>query len=249
MSDNTLEAPGPAGNPDWDSLYLYKGTETVEGRPIFTGDVFFGAEVQGVGAIENKNIIVVQHPCALRVDGINLATSLIVAEVIPARLYAEREWQGNYKIMPLPFLADEDNPHHAAAFMAMYLAVSDSLDLGKRVASMSLTGVNLLLQRFMYHNSRAVLPTWKYNEVISGPYDEADCIEEWCTIRAPKGIAVGEASAEAAKWFDDDGGSGVTRRALLDNSQHRPQVRRAMKRFVRELEAPPRVRRRPRGPG
>lgn len=244
MSDNTLEAPGPAGNPDWDSLYLYKGTETVEGRPIFTGDVFFGAEVQGVGAIENKDVIVVQHPCALRVGGINLATSLIVAEVIPAKLYAESEWQGNYKIMPLPFLTGEDSPHYAAAFMEMYLAISDSLDLGKRVASMSLTGVNLLLQRFMYHNSRAVLPTWKYNEVISGPYDEADCIEEWCAIRIPKGITVGEASAEATKWFDDDGGSGVIRRTLLDNPQLRPQVRKAMRKFARELEAPPVTRRR-----
>jgi hypothetical protein len=243
MPDNALEAPGPAGNPDWNSLYLYKGAEIVEGRPIFTGDVFFDAEIQGVGAIENKNIIVVQHPCALRVDAINLATSLIVAEVIPARLYAEGEWQGNYKIMPLPHLTEEDNPHYAVAFTAMYLAISDSLDLGKRVASMSPTGVNLLLQRFMYHNSRAALPTWKYNEVISGPYDEADCIEEWCAIRVPKGLTVEEASIEAAKWFDDEGGSGVTRRSLLDNPQHRPQVRKAMKRFARELEAPRRRRR------
>lgn len=238
MPDNTLEAPGPTGNPDWDSLYLYKGTDTVEGRPIFTGDIFFGAEVQGVGAIENKNVIIVQHPCALRVDGINLATSLIVAEVVPAKLYAESEWQRNYKIMPLPHLTEASLPHYAAAFTQMYLAISDSLNLSKRVASMSLTGVNLLLQRFMYHNSRAALPTWKYNEVISGPYDEADCIEEWCGIRVPKGLSVDEASIEATKWFDDDGGSGVPRRWLLDDPQLRPQVRKAMKRFARELDPP-----------
>ena len=246
MPDDTLEAPGPSGNPDWESLYLYRGSEVVEGRPIFTGDVFFGAEVQGVGAIESKNIIVVQHPCALRADGINLATSLIVAEVVVDRLYSESEWQGNYKIMPLPRLTNEENRHYVADFMSMYLAISDSLQLGRRAASMSPSGVNLLLQRFMYHNSRAVLPTWKYNEVTSGPYEEADCIEEWCAIRVPKGLTVEEASVEAAKWLDDDGGSGVTRRSLLENPQHRSSVRKAMKKYARALEAPSPKRRRDR---
>jgi hypothetical protein len=189
-------------------------------------------------APETKNIILVQHPCALRVDGINLATSLIVAEVVADRLYAESEWQGNYKIMPLPRLSNEENPNYVADFMSIYLAISDSLELGKRVASMSPSGVNLLLQRFMYHNSRGVLPTWKYNEVTSGPYEEADCIEEWCSIRVPKGLTVGDASVEAAKWLDDDGGSGVARRSLLENPQHRSRVRKAMKKYARTLEEP-----------
>jgi hypothetical protein len=247
MPDDTLEAPGPSGNPDWESIYLYRGSEVVEGRPIFTGDVFFGAEVQGIGAIETKNIVVVQHPCAVRVDGINLATSLMVAEVASDKLYAEREWQGNYKIMPLPYLTNEGSPHYSADFLSMYLAISDSLAPDKRVASMSLVGVNLLLQRFMYHNSRGVLPTWKYNEVTSGPYDEADCIEDWCAIRVPKGLAVGEASVEATKWLDDDGGSGVVRRSLLENPQHRSRVRKAMRKYARELEPPPPRRRRAQG--
>ena len=234
MPNDALEAPGPLGNPDWESLYLYRGPEVVQGRPIFTGDVFFDAEVQGIGAIETKSIMVLQHPCALRVDGINLATSLIVAEVLVDKLYVESQWQGNYKIMPLPYLTNEENPHHVADFMSMYLAISDSLELCKRVASMSPSGVNLLLQRFVYHNSRGVLPTWKYNEVTSGPYEEADCIEEWCAIRVPQGLTVEAASVEAAKWLDDDGGSGVTRRSLLENPQHRPGVRSSYARSTLE---------------
>ena len=57
MADDTLEYPGPEGNPDWAALYLYRGSDVVKARPVFTGDVFFDVEVQGVGAIEYKNVV------------------------------------------------------------------------------------------------------------------------------------------------------------------------------------------------
>lgn len=40
---DALEFPGDRsdGKPDWDSLYLYRGSSVLEARPVFTGDVFF----------------------------------------------------------------------------------------------------------------------------------------------------------------------------------------------------------------
>jgi len=242
MANNQMEAPGPEGAPDWDSLYLYRGDEVELGRPVFTGDVYFDVEVQGVGAIERKNVLVLQHPCALRTDGIHLTDSLMVAEVITDRFYEERDWNGNYKLMPLPYLAgeDEDNlQHHSALFTSLYLVIPASLDPAKRTASMSLPGVNLLLQRWVYHNSRALVPTWKYSEVTSGPYEEADGIEEWCSFRIPKGLTVEQAWVEATEWLDDKSDIGIPRRAHLENPQFRPNVRKKMRAAARALPPPP----------
>jgi hypothetical protein len=127
MADS-LEYPGPEGSPDWGLLYLYRGDEVVEARPIFTGDVFFDVEVQGVGAVENKNVLVLQHPCALRTNGVDLADSLMVVEVAPGKLYSQSDWLGNYRVMPLPELVPHDYEHFVGAFTSPYLVIPDSLD-------------------------------------------------------------------------------------------------------------------------
>jgi hypothetical protein len=243
---DTMEAPGSEGNPDWDALYLYRGDEVEASRPIFTGDVFFDVEVQNVGGIVQRDVIVLQHPCALRVDGVNLTDSLLVAEVIPDKFYAEDDWRGNYRLMPLPFLSGgvDDPKHYAASFVSLYLVVPASLDPAKRVASMYPLGVNLLLQRWVFHNSRRLMPTWKYSEVTRGPYEEADGIEEWCTIREPKGVSIQDASLEATAWLDDKTDVGIPRGVLLENPQYRPQVRKRMRKHARELPTPPRPPRR-----
>src|ERR1700761_5954255 len=93
---DTLECPGSGSNaPNWaQELYLYRASDINSRRPIFTGDVFFDVEVQGVGAIEQKNVIVIQHPCALRSNGIDLTDTLMLAEVVPHRLLQPSEWTG-----------------------------------------------------------------------------------------------------------------------------------------------------------
>lgn len=235
MPDVTLEFPGSDVNPDWAALYLYRGPEVVSARPVFTGDVFFDVEVQGVGAIEHKKVLVIQHPCALRSNGIDLTDSLMVAEVVPTKLMAVSQWSGNYRLMPLPELVDAGEQHYAGSFTSPYLAIPDSLDLAKRVACMSTLGVNLLLQRWVYYNSRVVVPTRNYDEAVSAQYEEADSIEEWCSIREPHGITVAAATIEAATWLSDDGGGGIARRVQLENRQYRSNIRKAMRRYVKGL--------------
>lgn len=239
MPEDMMEAPGPPDHPDWDSLYLSRGDEVEIERPIFTGDIFFDVEVQGVGAIEQKNVMVLQHPCALRVDGINLTDSLMVAEVLPDKLYSHKDWQGNYRVMPLPFLrGDASAPEHfAAAFTSLFLVIPASLAPAKRIASLSLPGVNLLLQRWVYHNSRGLIPTWKYNEVTSGPYEEADGIEEWCALRGGMGVSLEVAALEASTWLNDKSDVGVPRRVLLQDPQYRTNVRKKMRQAPKALSA------------
>jgi hypothetical protein len=237
MADDTLEYPGPEGSPYWAALYLYRGSEVIKARPVFTGDVFFDVEVQGVGAIEHKNVLVIQHPCALRSNGIDLMDSLMVVEVIPGKLLAQSQWLGNYRLMPLPELVDGDEPHHAGSFTSPYLVIPDSLDLTKRVACMNPLGVNLLLQRWVYYNSRAAVPTWKYDDAVSAQYEEADGIEEWCGIRELQGISSAAATIEAEAWLSDDGGGGIARRIQLENRQYRTNIRKAMRKYVKGLGA------------
>lgn len=231
-----LEYPGSDEQPDWGALYLYRGSEVVEARPIFTGDVFFDVQVQGVGGAERRNVMVLQHPCALRSNGVDLTNTLLVVEVAPAKLLAPSRWLGNYRVMPLPDLVEGDpEPHHAGLFTSPHLVTPDWLERTKRVACMSPLGVNLLLQRWVFHNSRAAVPTAKYDEATSAQYEEADGIEEWCTARGAQKVSIADATVEATAWLDDDGGGGVKRRVLLENRQYRASIRKAMRAYVRDL--------------
>lgn len=230
MADD-LECPAPAGSPDWGSLYLYRGSEVVDARPVFTGDVFFNAEVYDVGGrTEETNILVLQHPCALRSNGTDLTKKLLVVGVATNDLLVESQWKGNYRLMPLPELTPGmPDKHYVGQFTNPYLATPDSLAGARRVACMTPIGVNILLQRWVYHNSRAAISTWKYDEATSAQYEEADSIEEWCEYRAHAGIPIEAATLEATAWLNDDGGGGVPRRVLLENSQYRASIRKAMR--------------------
>jgi len=234
---NAMEVPGSEEDPDWDSLYRYRGNDATGPRPLFTGDVYFNVQVQGVGQIERKNVMVVQHPCALRVDGIHLADSLLAIEVISAPFYTAQQWQGNYKLMPLPKLVEtsDEFAHQAALFTSSFLTTPDWLEVDRRVASLDRVGVNLLLQRWVFHNSRVVANTAKFDEVTSGPYEEATLIEEWCEVRAAKRVPAKDATEEANAWLDDKGDIDIRRRDHLENPQYRSRIRKKMRQAATAL--------------
>ena len=127
-------------------------------------------------------IILVQHPCALRTNGVDLAKRLLAAEVKPFSRLPREGWSGNFNKMPLPELmptVEGKKRDHAAFFDSPYLVASGDLDRANRIACLSPVGINLLLQRWVAHNSRAVIPTSDYQALTSGPYEEADLVEEW----------------------------------------------------------------------
>lgn len=234
-----LECPGGEGSSDWDSLYRARGDEVVRHRPIFTGDVFEKVSVQGIGETKNKTVIVLQHPCALRADGVNLHSRLMVAELRNHKVIPAEEWKaGHYAKMPLPELipsVTSGRRNQAAFFDEPYLVGAEALDPDKRIACLSQSGVNLLLQRWVHHNSRVVVPTSTYQGQTSPSYEEADLIEEWCEERVDGGVELQEAATEAVKWLRDDAGAGVARQEMLEDPQNRSAVRKQMRAALRSL--------------
>jgi hypothetical protein len=234
-----LEYPGAPGAPDWSSLYRSRGDEVVHHRPIFTGDVFENVRVQGLAQVRTKNVLLLQHPCALRSNGVDLHPRLMVAEVRQHRVISAEEWTGHLSKMPLPDLKPavaSGRRNQAAFFDEPYLVGPDDLDPQRRVACLAQTGVNLLLQRWVHHNSRAVVPTATYQDVSSPAFEEADLIEEWVEERLEAGLDMREATIEAVKWLREDAGVGLTRQALLENPQSRSIIRQQLRAALRRLQ-------------
>jgi len=162
---HSLETPGPDEAPEYSSLYRARGHEVVVQRPIFTGDVFFSVPV--IGESEPKNILVLQHPCVIR-RGRALTPKLLVAEVRPEGIQHPSRWDRLPRQMPLADLIVDGTPtHYAGFFVDHQLVRPESLDINRRVACMSQRGVNLLMQRWVHHNSRVIVPTHNYQDVTS----------------------------------------------------------------------------------
>lgn len=234
-----LEYPGSPDAPNWDSLYRARGEEVARHRPVFTGDVFDKVNAQSLGKTKNTSVIVLQHPCALRSNGVDLVARLLVAEVRRYKPLSAQEWTtGHLSRMPLPLLHPElttGKRDQTALFDELYLVGPDDLDPDKRVACLSQTGVNLLLQRWVHHNSRAVVNTARYQEVSSPAYEEADLIEEWVEERLEAGFEIRAATAEAVEWLREDHKGASTRQKMLDDPQQRSTVRKQMRAALREL--------------
>jgi hypothetical protein len=228
MSSGDLE--GPTSNA---SLYLARGSEVQEARSIFTGDVFDDITVQDGTGERKIKALVLQHPCALRTNGVALASRLLVAEVRDYQLIPERHWNGNYKIMPLP---EMNEGNFAALFQEPHLVPSESLEIKKRIMCMSQHGVNLLLQRWVHHNSRAVISTSLYQEVTAVQFEEADLIEEWCLERADTEEDILQESTAAHEWLRSPSLDGENSwQKLLDDIQTRSTVRKAMRKHLKSL--------------
>lgn len=236
MPGHDLEAPSDRDG-DWSQLYRARGEEVVATRPIFTGDVFQSVGVQSVdGNSRTRTVMVVQHPCAMRTDGVNLTTSLLVAEVDKFKPVPPADWTKHHRIMPLPALLPDAEPPKCdrAAFFGKVYVVSPNR-LQDRIACLSQLGVNLLLQRWVHHNSRVIVPTSTFDDQTSGVIEEAELLEEWCDARCADGLSVVEATSEGVSWLREAPAGQPMRQRQLEDPQLRSQVRRDMRRHLRSL--------------
>lgn len=225
-----LEAPGGDEFPDWDSLYRARGDEVEPNRPIFTGDVVDGLIPLGCSSQEPPKLLIVQHPCALRKDGVRLLDRILVVEVVASEEIVPSDWvTGWHKFMPLPDLTPgrRRGRNFAAHFKKPWLASGSLLENSHRMACLSQLGVNLLLQRWVHHNSRVVVPSFKFQEVSSPEYAEADIVEDWCEERVGPHLDRIGATIEAHDWLRTDSGNGKTWQSLLEDPQTRGSVERA----------------------
>ena len=229
-----LESPYVEGVPDRDALYRARGDEVSATRPIFTGDVFTGVQLPGsTGKIKARSVVVLQHPCSMRTNGVDLAWQVLAAEVTNRKEIDEPGWiNGNFNLMPLPDIRPEvtsQSQHQAANFDNLYTVAPDLLT--SRVASLSPFGVNLLLQRWVHYSSRVVVPTHTFHEQTAAFYEEADLIEEWCDEASGDDL---RAETQAClNWLRADR-DGSTYQELLKNPQSHSMIRRAMRHALKE---------------
>ena len=205
-------------------------------RPIFTGDVFTDVHLPGpTGTIKERSVIVLQHPCSMRTNGIDLAWQVLVAEVAKRKEIDEPGWvDGNFNLMPLPNLRPEvtnQRKHQAANFDNLHTVAPDLLTLSARMAALSPLGVNLLLQRWVHFSSRVIVPTQLFHEQTVAFYEEADLIEEWC--EESDGYDVRSAGESCLEWLRTER-DGTTYQQMLRNPQSHSLVRKAMRAEIRE---------------
>ncbi|WP_427008700.1 hypothetical protein [Pseudarthrobacter sp. H2] len=227
MSTNQPETPASI-----DDLYYARGEDVDNNRPVFTGDVFAAADPSEQNE-PAAAFIIVQHPCALRVGGVELVDPVLVAQISQVQGTRSNWAKESIRQMPLPDLF-LDGQHYAAKFTDLALVTRADIGGRERVAILSQHGVNLLLQRWVHHNSRVVVPTMTYNEQTTGEFEEADLAAEWCAERGHDGVE------EFHDWIrTTDTGASATRQKLLRNPQSRATVRRAMNAELRRLRAQP----------
>lgn len=224
-----LESPYIGGIPNWDALYRARGDEVSETRPIFTGDVFAGVNLPGsTGLVKARTIIILQHPCSMRTNGVDLAWQVLAAEVTKRKEIMESEWtNGYFNLMPLPALQPDIKSqarHQAANFDDLYLVKPELLV--NRIASLSPFGVNLLLQRWVHFSARVIVPTQIFQEQTVAFYEEADLIEDWCDEMNITDVK--DQTRACLQWLRGVH-NGTTRQELLKNSQTHSTIRREMR--------------------
>ncbi|MCZ0915276.1 hypothetical protein GR168_22055 [Gordonia sp. JH63] len=206
-----------------DALYMARGSDVEELRPAFTGDIY----QYGDGLL-----MLVQHPCALR-RGAVLHEHLLAVEVRSTSTKPRSSWE-NHTVseMPLPGLQDG---HSIADFLGVQVVKSDALTDVPRMAVLSERGVNLLLQRWVYHCSRVVVPTITYNEQTYGPFNEAELTLDWLMEREGV-LGRDEALKEFDAWVRGTSETGQkSRQRRLADRQEANAVRREARAHLKTI--------------
>ena len=221
MSGDPLECPDAA-----EHLYLAASPDELPtARPLLTGDVFANVALPGLDGAGLA--IVLTHPCSMRVDGVNLASRLLMARVAPSNPIPLHAWRdGHFKVMPLP---DLPGGHHSALFDEIGLVKSSSLEPDLRTVCMTPDGIHLLQQRFIWYLTRFLAPTHRLAEVTEAVLEEADLHEEWVEKSMSHGIDPQHAAEAFHNWIRSSDESGVRRQDQLARRDRRPALRRQMR--------------------
>lgn len=224
-----MRAPSGHDRGSYEGLYLARGNEVALERPLLTGDVFERARITSPidGSVTKATVMILQHPCSLRQDGVTLNPVLLAAVVNKHKPISD--WDTHAKLMPLPDLyptIGSQKQHQAGMFDKLVMVSSTQLESeASRVACLSQEGIALLFQRWIFASTRAIVEFERVNEVIAGPFTEAEIIEEWCSYAATYGVPTTAAAIDCLGWLREDGGSGM-RQHLLDRPELRSAIRR-----------------------
>lgn len=234
-----LECPRSGASVDAESLYYSRGDEDSVYRPVLTGDVYENLLLPGsTGKEKKRTVMILQHPCSMRTNGVDLAWHILAAEVTQYKPLTPQEWsEGNFRLMPLPELRPElttGKRDQAANFVNAYTLTPAQLQSATRIASLSEFGINLLLQRWVHYSSRVVIPTFQFQTVTEGFCMEADLLEEWCETLSDDDSpqSIHDARGECMNWLREDRG-GYTYQEMLQDAQKRSTIRREMRKEMK----------------
>lgn len=235
---HALEAPecDESGHVNWELMWLYRRKQGVrQPRPIFTGDVFDNVAV--IGEDDPTSVMILQHPCSLRGSKNNeLREVLLTARLVEHPEVAPGGWGGNYDIMPIVVHESDPLKHQAVALDHLALVRSADLALKNRVACMEIDGITRLLQRWTNVNTRVVVPSWRFEQVIDAQFAEAEGMESWCTQRQRAKVKPSQAMKEATDWLDQrNQDTGRPRRDLLKDPIYRKGIVRRMHEVASEM--------------
>jgi hypothetical protein len=217
----SLETPSKASE-----LYLAVTDEELEAfanRPVFTGDV--------LRLKSGQLVTLVQHPCAMR-RGMALSPRLLVCGTKPFIQIPDDWSKGHFKRM---FLPDMGARTLSIEFDDLDVVTRDDILEADRIAILSELGVNLLVQRWLHHNSRVIVPTITIHAQTTGPFEEADLVGEATDDLVEGGLSHEDAIRDVDEWLGlQQVESGPPRREMLNDPQSRGTIRSALRRHVRE---------------
>ncbi|WP_448070464.1 hypothetical protein [Georgenia yuyongxinii] len=140
------------------------------------------------------------------------------------------KWNGHFRRMFLPSL--DKGTNWAIDFDDIDLVDAATAIAAERTTVLSQVGVNLLMQRWLNHQSRVIIPTSTINNMIEGQFDEADLTGDAVAELVDGGTDSDEALARVNAWLDD-GPRGTTKREALNDPQKRSTVRAELRKAVR----------------
>ena len=118
----------------------------------------------------------------------------------------------------------------AIKFTELHIVATFQLteNLNNRIACLSQMGVNLLMQRWVNHNTRVVIPTHEFQKQLAPVFEEADLQEDWCSELIGAGYTHESAEMEFETWIRNST-LGRSRQDCLKEDQLRSGIRQEMR--------------------
>lgn len=187
-----------------DELYRGRGADILPARPVMTGDVFTGVDIDAED--HDGLVMVLAHPCSMRA-GAKLAPRIGVA---PIRTYTEvpfERWpHGHFRVFPLPGLAGaDDGVFRAVHLLEMTSCRSERLERPNRTLALTGHGIHVLQQRLVFALTRVAVGLDRLSEQAAAVLLEADLEEDWVDELSASETEqeLGQATEDFAAFMND----------------------------------------------
>jgi len=185
-------------------------------RPISTGDIFFDVPVPGCTQEEHGSglTMILAHPSAMREGAVLEERARAGPVVHDSRISRKKYTPGFYDLFTLPGLSTpakeaghelKDQPWAALLGITGTIETA-SLDVKRRIACLSPTGVTLLIQKLVHCDTRHAVRLDTVGKVMAEKLEEIEQLQQWNEELAAPRVDAGESLQtvllEAADTFE-----------------------------------------------